>query len=62
MWHKTVIARIRHRCVKKTVDDERPRLFVEFILDGVTAYRHLDNDVYVMGWVAANSNCVDTHG
>ncbi|EGE56063.1 hypothetical protein RHECNPAF_750022 [Rhizobium etli CNPAF512] len=45
--HEAVIARIGHRRIEETIDDQGAGVLVHFILDGMTADRNLDNNVDV---------------
>jgi hypothetical protein len=49
MRHKAVIAGVEHRRIQKAVDNQRARLFVEFVFDRFAAERDLDDDVESSG-------------
>jgi hypothetical protein len=59
--HEAVVARVGHRRVQEPVDDQRTRFLVHFVLDGLAANRHLDDDVYVLGRVVADRYGVYSH-
>jgi hypothetical protein len=61
MGYEAVVPGIRHRCVKKPVNDECSGIFVQLVLDRLTAQRDLDNDVDVVGGIMANLDGFDAH-
>lgn len=39
--------------MKKPVDDEDTRFFIQFIFDRLAANRNFDKNINIMGWVEA---------
>src|SRR5690606_18500830 len=61
MRHEAVIARIANRRVQETVNEQRARGLVDFILDQLAACRHFDDEVEVVWRVLAGGYGVDVH-
>ena len=61
MWHKPVVTRVRHRRVQEAIDDQRPRVLVQLVLDGLAPNRNLDNNVDIIGGIIADSDGVYAH-
>ena len=60
--NEPVVARVPHRCIEEPIDEKGSGLLIELVLDGFPAYRDLDNDVDVLGWVFPDGNRFYTHG
>src|SRR5580704_9078092 len=57
--HKPVIAGIEHCGMEKTVDEYRPRRFVELVFDGLAPLWDLDDDIDVVRRRAADRDLGD---
>src|SRR5690606_34764549 len=57
-----VIARIAHRRGQDAVDEDRPAVLVDLVLDRLGVLRDLDDDVDFFGDVAAGGDVVEAHG
>ena len=53
-----VVARIVHGRGHEAVDEQGACRLVQFILDGITVHRNLDNDVDVIRYIAAGINSI----
>ncbi len=59
--HEPVVAGIAHRGVQEAIDEQRARVLVHLVLDGLAADLHLDDDVDVLGRVLADGNGINAH-
>ncbi len=62
MRDEAVIARIVHRGIEETVDEQRAGVLVHFVFHGHAALRDFDDGVDVPGRVVAYGNLVNIHG
>ena len=60
--HEAVIRGIAHRRVQDTVNEQRARFLVEFILHRFAAGGHFDDHVEALGRIVAHGDFVDLHG
>src|SRR5690606_15637926 len=61
MGNKAVVARVGHGCVEETVDDQRTRLLVHFILDRLPTEGDFNKDVDVVRRIVADGYGIDAH-
>ena len=59
--NETVVAGIRHRRIQESIDNERARFLVEFVLDRIAADGNLDNDIDVVGRIIPYTYGIDAH-
>ena len=62
LGHVAVVARVVHRGRHEAVDEQRAAFLVDFVLDRIGVHRDLDDDVDVVGDLAAGGDAVEAHG
>src|SRR6185312_16722289 len=61
MRDEAVVSGVAHRRIEEAVDEEGARGLVDLVFDRLAAKRHLDDDVEVVGRIAADRDGVDVH-
>src|SRR6476646_6393159 len=61
MRNEAVITGVAHRRIQEAINKQRSGSLIHFILDRLTTYRHLHDDVDVIGRVVPDRNSIEVH-